>query len=289
VPAPRTRAGRRDTIASLMHLETLTFRRFFGIVRFPNKHGAIVGVLFGFESEGRKVYSARVSGNPVLREGATVTVALAKANAWDEILGWLDHQDGHIHQGSADRDWHRVGGAIALTAVPMAFAGVAKSAAGRSVAICCVVIGLIVIGEMCRGLWLHSRSQRLLQAKRKEMQQEGQLDPPPRQGHVANSIPANERLMNLLLSAALLTYGWLALRINDVFVPGKRGRGLHFHDAAAKFMVLAMVCACVVMLSVVFDHYDRRDNERQYRRFANTFCLLGYGCVAIAVFLNIRS
>ncbi len=32
-------------------------------------------------------------------------------------------------------------------------------------------------------------------------------------------------------------------------------------------MYAAMICACVVLLSVVADHYDRRDNVISYRRF----------------------
>ncbi|HEY1138900.1 MAG TPA: hypothetical protein VGE88_01665 [Lysobacter sp.] len=43
---------------------------------------------------------------------------------------------------------------------------------------------------------------------------------------------------------------------------------MHLHDVPAWIMYGAMVCACLVMFSVVIDHDDRRDNERRYRAVA---------------------
>jgi hypothetical protein len=39
----------------------------------------------------------------------------------------------------------------------------------------------------------------------------------------------------------------------------------------------AIICACLVMLSVVVDHYDKRNNERSYTFFADLFTYLGWG------------
>jgi hypothetical protein len=41
-------------------------------------------------------------------------------------------------------------------------------------------------------------------------------------------------------------------------------------------MYAAMVCACAVLLSVVADHYDRRNNEINYRRFARIGKISGW-------------
>jgi hypothetical protein len=41
-------------------------------------------------------------------------------------------------------------------------------------------------------------------------------------------------------------------------------------------MYAAMLCACAVLLSVVVDHYDRSNNETNYRRFAQIGKVLGW-------------
>jgi hypothetical protein len=59
-------------------------------------------------------------------------------------------------------------------------------------------------------------------------------------------------------------------------MPGKRSKGIHLHDVPAWVMYGAFICACLVMLSVVVDHYDKRNNETNYKRFADTFRVLGW-------------
>ena len=83
--------------------------------------------------------------------------------------------------------------------------------------------------------------------------------------HMPNSIPRSERISYLIFSALLLAYGSYGVWTNDLYVPGRRSNGIHLHDVPAWIMYGAIVCACLVMLSVVLDHYDRRNNERHYR------------------------
>lgn len=269
-----------------MYLETLTLQRTFGIVRHPDKSGKIQSTEFGFEAEGLKVYSAKVLGNPPLRDGMTLTLALPKAKAWREICGWLDHQDGSLHQRDSAVDWHWVGASLVLTAMPLAFAlGAAKTQGARIFLLLLSLLGLLMVFGMTRRLLRHSRALQMLNSERLELQRAGTL-PPSAPGFRSNHIPGRERLKNTVFSLFLLAYGAVALRLNDFFVPTSKGSGIHFYDTPARLMVGAVVCACLVMLSVVMDHYDRRDNERHYRRFANVFCLLGYAFVAAAVFLK---
>jgi hypothetical protein len=75
-------------------------------------------------------------------------------------------------------------------------------------------------------------------------------------------------LKNILLSSALLTYGTYGILIDDLFLPGRRGPGIHLHGIPAKVMYVAMLFACANLLAVVIDHYDTRNNEHNYRRFA---------------------
>jgi len=101
--------------------------------------------------------------------------------------------------------------------------------------------------------------------------------------HTPNEIPAGERWSSVGLSVFLLLYGGWGVGRNDLYVPGKRGPGVHLHDGAAWLLFAAMICASAVMLSVVADHYDRRDNERHYRAFATWFRWLGWVCAGLSM------
>ena len=91
-----------------------------------------------------------------------------------------------------------------------------------------------------------------------------------------NHIPAEERLKNIAFSILLFAYGTYGVRVNDLYIPGKRSKGVHLHDVPAWIMYGAIICACLVMLSVVVDHYDKRNNETNYRLFADVFKFLGW-------------
>ena len=51
----------------------------------------------------------------------------------------------------------------------------------------------------------------------------------------------------------------------------------------------AMVCACLIMLSVIVDHYDKRNNERNYRTFAEIFKIMGWGFIVASLILGIAN
>lgn len=111
-------------------------------------------------------------------------------------------------------------------------------------------------------------------------------EPQPRydaQGrYIPNEIDGGERSANLWLSLLLLAYGGYGVWQNDLWLPGKRG-GLHLYDEPAWVMYAAMLCGCLVMVSVVVDHYDRRNNEKSYRLFAESTKAIGWILFALAV------
>lgn len=86
--------------------------------------------------------------------------------------------------------------------------------------------------------------------------------------YAPNHIPRGTRVANLLFSALLLAYGSYGVYIDDLFIPGKRTRGVHMHGEPAWLLYAGMVFAALNMLSLIVDHYDRRDNEWNYRRIA---------------------
>jgi hypothetical protein len=94
--------------------------------------------------------------------------------------------------------------------------------------------------------------------------------------YTPNHIPKDERASHIIFSLLLLAYGSYGVWANDLYVPGRRSKGIHLHDAPAWVMYGAILCACLVMLSVVVDHYDRRNNETNYRLFAGVLKGIGW-------------
>ena len=105
--------------------------------------------------------------------------------------------------------------------------------------------------------------------------------------YTPNHVPANERLQNIVFSILLFAYGTYGVWINDLYIPGKRSKGVHLHDVPAWVMYGAIICACLVMLSVVVDHYDKRNNETNYRLFADVFRFLGWGVFGLSLIMAV--
>lgn len=91
-----------------------------------------------------------------------------------------------------------------------------------------------------------------------------------------NHIPFKIRLFNSLLAIFLLVYGTYGLIVDDIWIPGKRSTGVHYHGPAAVVLFLAICCAAAVLVSLIVDHYDQRPNEASYRRFAQRAQILGW-------------
>jgi len=53
-----------------------------------------------------------------------------------------------------------------------------------------------------------------------------------------------------------------------MFLPGKGGGGIDIHGFPMWFTYISGVAASANLVSVVIDHYDRRNNEKDYRKFA---------------------
>lgn len=103
--------------------------------------------------------------------------------------------------------------------------------------------------------------------------------------YTPNHIPDGERIQCVIFSVLLFAYGSYGVWVNDLYLPGKRSRGIHLHDVPAWVMYGAMLCACAVMLSVVVDHYDQRNNETNYRLFANVAKYCGWGLFVLSLVL----
>lgn len=105
--------------------------------------------------------------------------------------------------------------------------------------------------------------------------------------YVPNEIPVGTRVQNILISIALMTYGAFGLWINDLYIPGKRSKGIHLHGIAAWVMYGAFLGACLALLAAVVDHYDRRNNELQYKHFSDGCRHVGWGLFILSVVIQI--
>ncbi len=110
--------------------------------------------------------------------------------------------------------------------------------------------------------------------------------PPPAS---PNHIPESERWWNGFLSFLLLSYGTYGLTVDDIYIPGKRGNGMRFHGVAAWLVYGAMVSAAANMISVIVDHYDKRNNETNYRLFARATQAVGIALFCLAVLVQCGS
>jgi len=116
-------------------------------------------------------------------------------------------------------------------------------------------------------------------------------DPPPRYDehgrYIPNHISPGDRFKYLAFSLLLTAYGSYGIWVNDLYIPGKRSRGIHLHDVPAWVMYGAIICACIVMLSIIADHYDQRDNETHYRAFANAGKYIGWSLFGVSLLMAI--
>ena len=48
-------------------------------------------------------------------------------------------------------------------------------------------------------------------------------------------------------------------------------------------MFVGLICGAIVFISVVIDHYDKRDNEHKYYKFGRLVKYIGIGCLCLAI------
>ena len=101
-----------------------------------------------------------------------------------------------------------------------------------------------------------------------------------------NIIPLRTQITHALTALALLAYGTYGIVVDEIIVPGKHG-SIVLHGWAAWVLYAAMICAVLVLVSVIVDNYDPRDDERYYHMFAHTFQVLGWSLFLVAIFVPI--
>lgn len=102
--------------------------------------------------------------------------------------------------------------------------------------------------------------------------------------YTPNHIPVKERVENIIGSIFFVAYGAYGVWSNDLHLAfGRRSPGIHLHDIAAWLMFAASICGCVVLLTVVVDHYDQRNNETNYKKIADVFKKSGIAFAILSI------
>lgn len=90
---------------------------------------------------------------------------------------------------------------------------------------------------------------------------------PERSPHTPNAVSRGDRLFSLGLAIALIAYGSIGLITARVDLNGRKLRLGVLEGGPAWLMAAAFLVGAAVLLSVVVDHYDKRNNERHYQAF----------------------
>lgn len=101
-----------------------------------------------------------------------------------------------------------------------------------------------------------------------------------------NEIPRRLRTWYIISSIVLISYGTYCVANNAMYLPAKRRiTPLAIHGFPMWFTYLAFLSASANLISVVIDHYDRRDNEINYKKFAAITSKLGWFSFAMSILL----
>jgi hypothetical protein len=104
------------------------------------------------------------------------------------------------------------------------------------------------------------------------------------QEYKPNVVSRVDRLFSLGLAVALLAYGSLGLVTARLSLNGRRVRIGVLEGGPAWLMAAALLVGAAVLLSLVVDHYDKRNNERYYQAFRWGAKWLGW-CLAASALL----
>ena len=100
-------------------------------------------------------------------------------------------------------------------------------------------------------------------------------------------VPPDAQRRYLLMSFIMIGYGTLGAWLDDLYIPGKRGPGVHFHGVPLWFVYGGMVFFAMNMLSIVVDHFDKQNYKRNYRRFARLTFMIAWILFVAGIVLEI--
>jgi hypothetical protein len=100
--------------------------------------------------------------------------------------------------------------------------------------------------------------------------------------YLPNSVPLLQRIAYACLAVALLGYGAIGVLVDALWIPGRRTTGLVLAGIPAWLALASLCVGAIGLFSVVIDHYDRRNNERHYRRLQSASRVLSLAILVVA-------
>ena len=88
--------------------------------------------------------------------------------------------------------------------------------------------------------------------------------------YIPNIVSRTERFIYAVLSLLLVIGGAAGLSNDDLLMVTRR-HIYHLHGKEAAIMYGAYIFASLCMLTIIVDHYDKRDNEILYSFFSRFF------------------
>lgn len=101
-----------------------------------------------------------------------------------------------------------------------------------------------------------------------------------------NRVPLHDRIVRAVVAAVIFSYGLYGIVVGDLVLPSKMGHRIHLHGLPALLAFAAMAFAAANLVSMIFDHYDTRNNEERYRRFAKVTSNLAWTCLLLSAGLT---
>jgi hypothetical protein len=104
--------------------------------------------------------------------------------------------------------------------------------------------------------------------------------------YIPNRVSVFTRIRNLILSSLIMVYGIIGLINDDLNVKLSKSRIHHVHGTAAIVAVIGYMFGLCGLISVIIDHYDKRNNEHFYKRILRSASVIAFCLLVISVILS---
>lgn len=105
--------------------------------------------------------------------------------------------------------------------------------------------------------------------------------------YTPNEVNPILRFFYILTSIVIILIGVNGLINDDLYIKIGYKPGIHFTGNAAIIMFFSLVCLIANLISFVIDHYDRRRNEKYYKKFRKWTEILGWVTFVLAILIQL--
>lgn len=93
-----------------------------------------------------------------------------------------------------------------------------------------------------------------------------------------DGMPLWQRLLNIITSSILLTWGGYSICRNDLILPSRVAEDgfNHIQDGPLIILFSSFVCFSLLLMSEVVAHYHKNKNKKAYFIFSEIFSKLGW-------------